>query len=73
MIFVTKLNGEQYLINSRLIETAERKPDTTLTMTSGKKVIVQEPLEVLQQKIVAFERQVVDGKLESKTITGALY
>ena len=65
MIFVTKLNGEQYLINSRLIETAERKPDTTLTMTSGKKVIVQEPLEVLQQKIVAFERQVVDGKLES--------
>ena len=30
MIFVTKLNGQSYLLNNRLIESAEEKPDTTL-------------------------------------------
>ena len=59
MIFVTKLNGQSYLLNNRLIESAEEKPDTTLTMTSGKVVIVKESLEELRHRIIAFESEII--------------
>lgn len=64
MIFVTKLNGESYLLNNRLIETVEERPDTTLTLTGGKVFIIKESLEELQAKIMAFESSVYHYKPE---------
>lgn len=58
MIYVTRLNGQSYLLNSRLIESAEEKPDTTLTLTSGKVVIIRESLEELQQRIIDYEADI---------------
>lgn len=55
MIFVTRLNGQSYLLNSKMIESAEAKPDTTLILASGKILIIKESLEELQQRIVEFE------------------
>ena len=60
MIFVTKINGETFLLNNRLIVTAEEKPDTTLTLTGGKILIVKESLEELQEKIIDFESNIKD-------------
>lgn len=62
MIFVTKLNGQSYLLNNRLIESAEEKPDTTLTMTSGKVIIVKESLEELRNRIISFESEIIHTK-----------
>lgn len=42
MIEVTKLNGTKFLINSNLIGIVEETPDTVLTLTDGKKIIVKE-------------------------------
>ncbi len=42
MIEVTKLNGTKFLINSNLIGMVEETPDTVLTLTDGRKVIVKE-------------------------------
>ena len=42
MIEITKLNGSKMLINTSLIETVEETPDTVITLTSGKKIIVKE-------------------------------
>ncbi len=42
MIEVTKLNGTKFLVNSNLIGTVEETPDTVLTLTDGKKIIVKE-------------------------------
>lgn len=58
MIFVTKLNGDSYLLNSRQIESAEEKPDTTLTMVGGKIVIIKESLDELRDKIIDFEKSI---------------
>ena len=41
MIEVTKFSGEKIDINSDLIETVEETPDTVLTFSSGKKIIVK--------------------------------
>lgn len=42
MIEVTKINGTKLLLNTNLIETVEETPDTVITLTDGKKVIVKE-------------------------------
>ena len=42
MIEVTKLNEEKLMINSDLVETIEETPDTVLTYSSGRKLIVKE-------------------------------
>lgn len=42
MIAVTRLNGSTLHINALLIETIEETPDTLLTLTTGKKLIVLE-------------------------------
>lgn len=42
MIDVTKMNGSKVTINSDLIETVEENPDTVLTLTTGKKIIIKE-------------------------------
>lgn len=42
MIEVTKINGTKLLVNTSLIETVEETPDTVITLTDGKKVIIKE-------------------------------
>lgn len=42
MIAVTRLNGTRMYINALLIETIEETPDTLLTLTTGKKILVLE-------------------------------
>lgn len=45
MISVTRLNGRSMLLNLLLIEQVEALPDTTITLVSGKKIIVADSLE----------------------------
>lgn len=42
MIRVTRLNGTPFYVNAVLIETIEETPDTLLTLTTGKKILVLE-------------------------------
>lgn len=42
MIEITKINNSKLLINTSLIETVEETPDTVITLTNGKKIIVKE-------------------------------
>jgi flagellar protein FlbD len=45
MIKITRLNGKCFYINNDLIEFIEETPDTVITTTTGKKVIVSESVE----------------------------
>jgi len=42
MIGLTRLNGTSIVINALLIETIEETPDTLITLTTGKKLLVLE-------------------------------
>ena len=57
VIMVTRLNGVAYWLNPHMIETIERKPDTTVTLQTGKKLIVKESTEELIEAIVIYRRQ----------------
>jgi flagellar protein FlbD len=57
VIVVTRLNGSAYWLNPHMIETIERKPDTTVTLQTGKKLVVKESAEELIEAIVRYRRQ----------------
>jgi len=42
MITVTRLNGSRVTVNALLIESVEETPDTIITLTTGKKLVVTE-------------------------------
>lgn len=45
MVTVTRMNGQKITINAILIETIEAIPDTLITLTTGKKIIVLEKVD----------------------------
>ncbi|MCP4145483.1 MAG: flagellar FlbD family protein [bacterium] len=56
MINVTKLNGSELVINADLIEFVECTPDTLISLTTGRKIMVQESLEDIIQLALKFRR-----------------
>ena len=55
MIDVTKVNGKKFTLNSRLIETIEETPDTVITLTTGKKIIVKESRQEVKYLVKLYE------------------
>ena len=58
IIKVTRLNGKSFTINALYIETVESFPDTTITFTTGKKIVVREKEEEVTKAIIQFYRAV---------------
>jgi flagellar protein FlbD len=56
MIEVTRLDERVYYVNPHQIEYIESNPDTTLIMLSGKRLVVRESVEQIQDRIVAYRR-----------------
>lgn len=57
MIDVTKMNGMNITINSDLIETVEDTPDTVITLTTGRKIIVKESRQTINNLVKSFKRE----------------
>ncbi len=58
MIPVKKLNGKEIVINCDLIETIEALPDTTITMTNGKRFITTETVDEVIEKIIKYKNKI---------------
>ena len=56
MIHVTRLGGQEMLINADLIEFVESTPDTIITLTTGRKVLVREPSAEITARVLAYRR-----------------
>lgn len=52
------MDGKKYWINPHQVEYMEQTPDLTLTMLSGKKVVVRESPEEVIERIVAYRRKI---------------
>ena len=59
MIEITKLNGVRILVNPHLLETVEETPDTVLTLTTGKKIIVKESRQEIKNLVILYKREFV--------------
>ena len=61
MIKVSKLNGAEYYINADIIDFIESTPDTLITLSSGKKLVVLETVDEVVDKIIAYRRKIYTG------------
>lgn len=58
MIYLTRLNDKPFILNANWIEQIESLPDTTVTLTNGKKIVVKESVEEVQQRTVNFYKEI---------------
>jgi flagellar protein FlbD len=65
LIKVTRLNGTQYWLNPHQVETIENKPDTTITLLSGKKLVVKETPDIILSRIADYRHKL--GQMGNET------
>ena len=58
MIEVMRLDGKSYWVNPHMIESMESNPDLTLTMLSGKKIIVKNTPSEIIDKIIIYRKKI---------------
>lgn len=58
MINVTRLNGKSFIINAIYIETVETFPDTTITLSNGKKYVVKETEKEVVELVKTFYQSI---------------
>ncbi|PAB61265.1 flagellar FlbD family protein [Anaeromicrobium sediminis] len=61
MIRLKKLNGKDFILNCELIESVENNPDTTITLISGKKIVVLEEDSEIIEKILKYKRKIYNN------------
>jgi flagellar protein FlbD len=57
VIHLTRLNREDMIVNADLIEFIERTPDTILTLTTGKKLMVRESPDEIIELVLQFRER----------------
>ena len=58
MIDVTRMNGSLLTVNNQLIEMVEETPDTVITLTTGKKIIVKESRQEVKNLVKLYEKEI---------------
>lgn len=59
MIKVTKLDGREVVVSADLIEFLESTPETIISTTTGKKIVVKEKMEEVVRRIMDFRRRIL--------------
>ena len=65
MIEITKLNGTRILINPDLIEIIESTPDTVISLTTGRKIIVKESRQEIKSLVKSYKRDIMTTRFET--------
>ena len=62
MIEVTRLNGTRILVNADLIELVEETPDTVITFTTGRKIIVKESRQQIKSLVKSYKQEIMETR-----------
>lgn len=64
MIELTKLNDIKFFVNPELIEIVETTPDTVITLTTGRKLIVKESRQDIKNLVLSYKRKIYSELLK---------
>ena len=62
MVEVTRLNGQTMILNGDLIELIEAKPDTIVSLNTGRKLILRDSAAELVDKLFEYRRAMAGVK-----------
>ena len=57
MIMVTRLNGQEFVLNADLIKMIEQRPDTIITLINGDHVVVKEASREVIERVIEYGRR----------------
>jgi flagellar protein FlbD len=57
VISVTRTNGSRIYINAELIQTVEATPDTIITLTNNKMLIVRDTPQQIAERFIEYRRK----------------
>lgn len=63
MIELTKLNDVKLTVNAEIIEFIEETPDTVISLTTGKKLIVKETRQEVTDLVISYKRAIYNPNL----------
>ena len=69
MIKLTKLNDEEFVINSNQIESIEQIPETKIVLMNKDFYIVQETIDEIIDKIIEFNAKIADLNRRIQVVT----
>jgi flagellar protein FlbD len=69
MILVKKINQQEIIVNTDLIETIEFSPHAVMSLTTGVKVIVDATPEEIIRKVVEFRREINHRGAELRVVS----
>lgn len=58
MIELTKFNDSKITVNAEIIESIEETPDTVITLTTGKKLIVKESRQDVVERVISYKKAI---------------
>ena len=58
MISLTKLGHQEFVLNAELIQTIESTPDTVVTLSSGVKFMVEQPVNEVVRRVIEYQRSI---------------
>ncbi len=64
MIILEKLNKEEIVLNSNLIELIETIPETKITLTSGRYYLVAQTAEEVVNRIIQYNRKIYSNLIK---------
>ena len=67
MVHLTRLNGERFVLNADAIQQVEAMPDTVITLLTGEKLLVREPVEEIIGRVVDYKRRLFSGVITPGT------
>lgn len=56
MIKLTKLNGDEFVVNAELIQYVEERPDTYVTLTNEDRFMVKESAREVVKRTLSYQR-----------------
>lgn len=62
MIELTRINESKFTLNAEIIEMVEETPNTVITLTTGKKIIVKESRQEVSNLVKSYRYDIISGR-----------
>lgn len=57
MIKLTRINGDEFVVNAEMIKYVEARPDTIITMVTKERVRVKEEVDEVVRRVIEYGRR----------------
>ncbi|MFW6327424.1 MAG: flagellar FlbD family protein [Bacteroidota bacterium] len=61
MIKLTRSSGKEFVLNADLIIEVQETPDTVITLTNGKKLLVKDSVDDIINKVIDYRKKIMTG------------